>query len=114
LRSLSIARVATVGLGALALVALMLLGAFGVLGGEEQRARAVLTGLTDGRLPAHALDDDPNTTEESLPPNASPRMNLTGDEVSPALATYGIDRDGNLFEFHSPQTEEPKLGAPIG
>jgi hypothetical protein len=40
------------------------------------------------------------------------KMDLEGDEVSPALATYGIDRDGNLFEVHSPHTEVPHLAGP--
>ncbi len=37
------------------------------------------------------------------------RVNLAGDEVSPAVATYGVDREGNLYEVHSPDTEEPRL-----
>jgi len=37
---------------------------------------------------------------------------LEGDDVSRALATYGIDGDGNLFEVHSPHTEVPRLAGP--
>jgi len=40
------------------------------------------------------------------------RTALQGDEVSDALATYGIDGSGNLYEVHSPETEVPKLGRP--
>jgi hypothetical protein len=113
-RSLAIARVTTAGIGALMLVILMVLGAAGWLPGTEQEPvpsrRSTLIGE---QLPA-ALDDAPRSVEAPLPPNASPRPSLTGDEVSPALATYGIDRDGNLFEIHSPQTEEPRLRSPIG
>jgi len=47
-----------------------------------------------------------------VPGFAAPRLDLQGDEVSSALATYGIDRDGNLFEVHSPQTELPRLPGP--
>ena len=37
---------------------------------------------------------------------------IGGDDVDSALATYGIDGDGNLFEEHSPQTEVPRLAGP--
>ena len=40
------------------------------------------------------------------------RTALQGDEVSDALATYGIDGAGKLYEVHSPETEVPKLGRP--
>jgi hypothetical protein len=40
------------------------------------------------------------------------RTALQGDEVSDALATYGIDGTGKLYEVHSPETEVPKLGRP--
>jgi len=98
------------------MVVLMLLGAAGVLPGARVSTSRPATVNTGGsRIPAHALEDAPEADEDSpLPPNAEPRVNLTGDEVSPALATYGIDRDGNLFEVHSPQTEEPRLAGPIG
>jgi hypothetical protein len=41
-----------------------------------------------------------------------PRTALQGDEVSNAVATYGIDDAGNLYEVHSPHTEVPSLGGP--
>ncbi len=52
---------------------------------------------------------------DSLTPDQRDGMSQTdleGDEVSPAVATYGIDREGNLFEVHSPQTEVPRLPGP--
>jgi len=115
-RRLSIARIAAVGSIVLVVAALMLLGATGMLPGSAERAvAAVPSVVADGRIPARALDDPPDGTDESaVPPYAAPRVNLNGEEVSPAIATYGIDREGNLFEVHSPHTEEPKLGAPIG
>lgn len=114
MRTLSIARVATACLGLLAIVVLMLAGASGLLQSTPTPvAEAPRVNMDNGRMPARALEGAPDS-EEALPPNAEPRMNMTGDEVSPALATYGIDRDGNLFEVHSPQTEEPRLAAPVG
>ena len=39
-------------------------------------------------------------------------IDLYGNEVSPAIATYSFDSLGSLYEVHSPQTELPKLGSP--
>lgn len=115
MRRLSIARVATAGLAALALVVLLALGAGGKLAGpSETLGRAANASLADGRLPVCPMADTPSTADQLLTPGALPKVDLEGDEVSPALATYGIDPDGNLFEVHSPQTEEPRLGSPIG
>jgi hypothetical protein len=115
-RKLSVVRVATAGVAALALLVLMLLGASGHLTGTagpvEHGANQAIAG---GRLPVSTMGDSARTPDGlALGPNAAPRVGLDGDEVSPALATYSIDRDGNLFEVHSPQTEEPRLGPPMG
>ena len=39
-------------------------------------------------------------------------VDLYGNEVSDAIATYSLDRTGALYELHSPQTELPRLGNP--
>jgi len=39
-------------------------------------------------------------------------VDLYGNEVSDAIATYSLDQAGSLYELHSPQTELPRLGAP--
>jgi len=39
-------------------------------------------------------------------------VDLYGNEVSDAIATYSIDPAGSLYELHSPQTEVPRLGSP--
>jgi hypothetical protein len=39
-------------------------------------------------------------------------VDLYGNEVSDAIATYTLDPTGSLYELHSPQTELPRLGAP--
>jgi hypothetical protein len=38
-------------------------------------------------------------------------VDLYGNDVSPAVATYSFDALGSLYEEHSPQTELPKLGS---
>lgn len=118
MRKLSFARVAAVGFGTLALLVLMLLAAHGtVAGGAENPVLPVAvtrSSVADGQMPVGPLEDAPTPADQLLAPGARPRVDLEGDEVSPALATYGINREGNLYEVHSPQTEEPKLGSPIG
>jgi hypothetical protein len=39
-------------------------------------------------------------------------VDLYGNEVSDAIATYSLDPAGSLYELHSPQTELPRLGEP--
>jgi hypothetical protein len=40
-------------------------------------------------------------------------LDLFGNPVNSAVATYQIDDTGTLYEVHSPQTEVPRLGSPI-
>ncbi len=115
MRRLSVGRVTTAGLAALALIGLMVLGAAGRLPGDEQRRdQAENTSLADENLPATPIRDAPSSSDQLLTAGAAPKIDIEGDEVSPALATYGIDGDGNLFEVHSPRTREPHLGSPVG
>ena len=39
---------------------------------------------------------------------------LQGDEITSAVATYRIDREGNLYELHAPHTEVAHLSSPVG
>jgi len=39
-------------------------------------------------------------------------VDLYGNEVIDAVATYSLDPTGSLYELHSPQTELPRLGSP--
>ena len=39
-------------------------------------------------------------------------VDLYGNEVTAAVATYKIDSTGALYELHSPQTEVPQLAPP--
>jgi hypothetical protein len=41
-----------------------------------------------------------------------PRVDLSGDDVNDAVATYKLDPTGSLYEEHSPQTEVPRLRPP--
>jgi hypothetical protein len=45
-----------------------------------------------------------------LPENVE--IDLYGNEVNEAIATYKLDPAGALYEEHSPHTEIPKLGSP--
>jgi hypothetical protein len=39
-------------------------------------------------------------------------VDLYGNEVDDAIATYSIDAAGSPYEVHSPQTELPRLHSP--
>ncbi|HKB10814.1 MAG TPA: hypothetical protein VKD69_09170 [Vicinamibacterales bacterium] len=52
-------------------------------------------------MPRHAPAADETAT-----------VDLYGNEVSDAIATYTLDPTGSLYELHSPQTELPRLGTP--
>jgi hypothetical protein len=41
-----------------------------------------------------------------------PALDVLGNEISEAVATYKLDSTGSLYEEHSPQTELPRLGSP--
>ncbi len=109
------ARMVGVSAGPLALLALLALGTHGRW---HAAAVAVLgsTGMGDHvnngvRIvpPSTSSSPDDDMCEES---DGLSQTDFEGDEVTPALATYGIDRDGNLFEVHSPHTEVPQLPEP--
>jgi hypothetical protein len=44
--------------------------------------------------------------------DAEGQRDLSGNDVTDAVATYRLGADGSLYESHSPQTEVPKLGPP--
>jgi hypothetical protein len=65
------------------------------------QARALTMAGADGASPRSAERDDPDGA-----------VDLYGNEVTDAIATYSIDPAGSLYELHSPQTELPRLGSP--
>jgi len=59
------------------------------------------------------------STDGAIPPPHRPPasdsdaiVDLYGNEVNDAIATYTLDPAGSLYELHSPQTEVPRLGSP--
>lgn len=104
--------------GALVLVGCLLVGTADSWRASAWQAWARIGGNTGDYVDNRIRIVPPSAT--SLTPEQEPggesggmsRMDFEGDEVSPALATYGIDRDGNLFEVHSPHTEVPRLPGP--
>jgi hypothetical protein len=59
------------------------------------------------RGPGEQLFGDDDDSDE-----ASGFVDLYGNEVTDAIATYTLDQGGSLYELHSPQTELPRLGIP--
>jgi hypothetical protein len=39
-------------------------------------------------------------------------IDIYGNEVSAAVATYQVDHSGSIYEMHSPHTEVPRLAPP--
>ncbi len=62
------------------------------------------TSPDDQNLPPASIDDD-NADDGA-------QLDLQGDEVTPAVATYKFDAQGNIYETHAPHTEVPHLGSP--
>jgi len=52
------------------------------------------------------------TPSDDISEDADVLIDLYGNDVSPAVATYSFDALGSLYEEHSPQTELPRLGSP--
>jgi hypothetical protein len=77
-------------------------------------SRVVTSSLPGPRAdakPASAMTDGPNE-RHAQPGAADGAVDLYGNEVSDAIATYSLDPAGSLYELHSPQTELPRLGSP--
>jgi hypothetical protein len=70
---------------------------------SSQRAAPAVTpaAVTDGPAERRAQQDA-----------ADGAVDLYGNEVSDAIATYSFDPAGSLYELHSPQTELPRLASP--
>ena len=50
--------------------------------------------------------------EADAPEDPKGTVDLSGNDVTDAVARYRLDATGSLYEVHSPQTEIPKLGSP--
>ncbi len=110
-------RVLAVSGGTLALVGCLLFGSSGRVPGGALHALAqagIAGDYVDGGVRIVPPSATPSSADDHLSdePGGPSKTDFEGDEVSPALATYGIDRDGNLFEVHSPHTEVPRLPGP--
>ena len=72
--------------------------------------------ITSGNSPISPAvvgnSSDPGTSVAVPDPDDQSRTDLSGNDVSAAVATYQLDADGSLYEAHSPQTQLPKLGSP--
>ncbi len=78
-------------------------------------SRAITLDVTPG-APTFAHPTDPNEIpslgDDPSDPDDGAQLDLEGDEVTPAVATYKFDAQGNIYETHAPHTEVPTLGSP--
>jgi hypothetical protein len=86
---------------------------------------ALLTQLVTATHPVHATVEDVDVESAAsvdlfrVPPapvegepNEDEAIDVYGNRVTPAVATYQLDAAGTLYELHSPQTQLPQLGSP--
>jgi hypothetical protein len=63
-------------------------------------------------LPAIARASADAPSHRATHDEAEGVVDIYGNEVTDAIATYSLDPAGSLYELHSPQTEVPRLGSP--
>ena len=112
----------TVFLVKMVLALLILLGArqLGVAGHREisstraaENDSRLLCRDTGGREVAGSIVDGISLTSTPRPDeDVYDAVDLYGNEVTAAIATYKLDGSGALYELHSPQTELPQLAPP--
>ena len=88
------------------------IGVLGVLEGGVFHSRTI----TSSRPPLPTLytvaPAGIDAPADRAPADEDGTVDLYGNEVTDAIATYGVDPAGSLYELHSPQTELPRLGSP--
>jgi len=79
---------------------------------------AVLTLLSCASFTPQIVTSSLREDDDAVVPAAHARhgtdgtVDLYGNEVTDAVATYTLDPAGSLYELHSPQTELPRLASP--
>ncbi len=111
-------RVVAFGSGVVAGLALFLFVVLGVgqAGAHSTAAHGTVvatTGTQDGTTIIRPSDSSPTPfIVDGDAPEDGAQLDLQGDEVTPAVARYRFDSQGNIYETHAPHTEVPKLGPP--
>ena len=81
----------------------------------ERAARASTIVISHPRVSSSVLDEVVNGAVKSEGPEdadwAEPRIDLNGNEIDDAMGDYRIDRRGELYERHAPDTALPHLGS---
>ena len=94
--------------GRLGLVALVLL----VAGGSLMTHAGVTSTRSIRAGDITLVASDAVTSPRQTATTDGEAVDLYGNEVSDAIATYSLDPAGSLYELHSPQTELPRLAEP--
>ncbi len=75
----------------------------GVVSAQQGSGNVYVRPSDPDGLPSLGDDDDPDDGSQ---------VDLQGDYVTPAIANYRFDAQGNIYETHAPHTEVPHLGSP--
>jgi hypothetical protein len=102
-------RTASVGLG----VAVLVLG-LSVLFTQHRitHTHSIVAAMPAPPTPHEPIARPHDAPADDVAEDVDGLIDLYGNGVSPAVATYSLDALGSLYEEHSPQTELPRLGSP--
>lgn len=70
-----------------------------------------MLGLLAGQDPTPSISD-PADFFDTPEPFATPRIDIYGNEIHEAIGDYRVDRRGELYERHAPDTAVLRLGPP--
>ena len=79
---------------------------------ENQRHTARLDAAHESGVEVPVTDQSELSVGDIGDARQEPLMDLYGNEVTSAVATYTLDPSGAVYEEHSPQTEVSHLGVP--
>ena len=88
------------------------IGVLGVLEGGVSRSQTITSSRLAPPTPYTVAPAGIDAPADRPPVDEGAAVDLYGNEVTDAIATYGVDPAGSLYELHSPQTEFPRLGSP--
>jgi hypothetical protein len=79
------------------------------------RPYEVLTGLPAASSSASLMEPGAIAGGEAstVETDAPHRLDVRGNEIARPVARYRVDERGSLYEVHSPETEVPRLKAPL-
>ena len=95
-----------------ALIVLTILFAAANIWTEQSNARQLEAIAVPGSLTTSVIDSVTRTLPTRDDDWANPRVDLNGNEIDDAVSDYRVDRRGEMYERHAPDTALLRLSAP--